>query len=122
MVKKGIQGLIKDNLLDPNKDLNIIFLIDEQNYKSNGYYNLEESIYEELKCGIKNVTKNAIFPGIIKGNLRISLLFKESKTNYLIQAADLIAGQMRKNYLYYLLNEEQLRKNLAFINYQIFLP
>ena len=98
-IKTAIINLIKENIINPNNNLKIIINIDEQNYKSNGYYNLKESIYEELKFGMINFKTNSNFKAIIKGKLEIKLNFLDSKTSYSIQAADIVAGYTRKFYI-----------------------
>lgn len=113
-IKNAMVNLIKENLINPANNLNIIINIDEQNLKSNGYYTLQESIYEELKHGMINFKNNSNFKPIIKGKLTINLNFIDSSASYLIQAADIIAGATRKN----IINN----KTIDFITYQIFFP
>lgn len=116
LIKKTIVNLIKNNIIDEEKDLNITIYIDEQNYKSNGYYNLKESIFEELKYGMINFKNNYNFKPIIKGNLTIKLYFKDSSKSFLIQAADLVAGTTRKIII------KENNKNFEYINLLLFLP
>ena len=121
MIKNAIESLIKEDKLNNNIDLDITINIDELSYKTNGLYNLEESIYEELSHGMKNIKRNAIFKNIINSNLNIQLEFKNSATDYLVQAADLVAGTIR-SYRIHIQNTEELKNKLNFINYQLFLP
>ncbi len=116
MIKEAIKKMIKEKIINPYKDLEIILNIDENSYKSNGYYNLEESIYMELKQGMNNVRNYTYFHNLIYGNLMVKVYFRKSYLNYLIQGADLVAGTVRKYYI------QDKASNLTFINYQIYLP
>lgn len=122
MIKEAIKNLIKEKKINPYNDIEIILNIDESSYKSNGYYNLENSIYEELKHGMKNIKNNTKFKNIIYGKLTIKLNFKNSYKCYLVQAADLIAGTSRKISINFFNNKNELEKKLNFINYKIYLP
>lgn len=116
MIKNVILNLIKEKKINIYKDLELIIFVDETSYKSNGYYNLKESIYKELKYGMGNIKDNIKFPSIIKGKLNIKVYYKDSKLNYLIQASDLVAGYGRKKMM------KNNRKALDIIKYKIFLP
>ena len=94
----------------------VISILNKISNKKILYYNLEESIYIELKKGMNNVRNNTYFHNLIFGNLMVKVYFRKSYLNYLIQGADLVAGTVRK---YNLLNKED---ELTFINYQIYLP
>ena len=122
LIKETIIRLIKDNLIDCKKDLNVILNIDEQTTKSNGYYNLKEGLIEELKYGIVNYDYGAIYKPIIKGNLNINLKYQKSNKCYTVQAADLVAGSVRKTNLIYGMNMNILLDKMNYINYYIFLP
>ncbi|RRQ83448.1 DUF3800 domain-containing protein, partial [Enterococcus faecium] len=54
LVKEKIKLLINRGLLNPEDDLKLCICVDEQATASNGYYNFEESVYEELKNGVHN--------------------------------------------------------------------
>lgn len=114
MIKNTIKNLIKENLINPFNNIELIISIDENNYKSNGYYNLKESIYEELKFGMSNIRNNIKFKNIIYGNLEIILNYEKSHLCYLVQSADIIAGYVRNN----------INNNISieYINYKICLP
>lgn len=114
MVKNALKDMIKTNLINPNQDIKIIIYIDESTYKSNGYYNLDKSIYNELKLGMSNIKNNTQFKNIINGNLTLEIHHEESKNNFLIQAADIVAGTIRNNTI--------KNESLAFVNYQTYLP
>ena len=113
-IKKIIKDLIYNNIINPYYNLTIKIYIDESNFKSNGYYNLKDSIYEELKYGMRNIKNNTNFSNLIYGNLNVLLYYVDSSSNYLIQASDIVAGFVRKSYIQ--------KSNLDNINYLIYLP
>ena len=122
LIKEALKGLIKDKIINPKDDLEIILNIDEMNYKSNGYYDLKTSIYEELKYGINDIKNNIYFPKVIDGNLKITLYYRNSKNCYPVQAADLIAGTIRKTTIQNNLNRKIIEEKLNYIKYKIYLP
>ena len=97
LIKNLIVNLIQDGKIDNLKDIRIIINIDEQTTKSNGYYKLRGSLYEELKYGITNFNYLGRINPVLFGNLDIHLHYHNSKYSYLIQAADLVAGTFRRN-------------------------
>ena len=116
MIKNTIKDLIKIKKIENNKELELIIYIDQSSYKSNGLYNLEKSIYQELKYGMTNIRKNSKFKNLINNKLTVKVLFKNSLFSYPVQAADLIAGYTRKN----ILNKN--KNNLKIINHLFYLP
>ena len=122
LIKTTIKGLIKENRINDNLPIELIINIDEQTTKSNGYYNLKDSIYEELKCGISNFDYGRIYPPIIKSDLELKLHYQKFEKSYLIQASDLIAGTIRTLYLKNLNDYSEFIKRTVFVNYRIILP
>ena len=122
LIKETFKNLIKNKLIDPNKPVKLILNIDEQTTKSNGYYNLADSIIEELKFGIQNFNYSAIYNPILNSDFEIKLQYQKSEKSYLIQASDLVAGTIRRTYLNNLNNISEFNKRTQFVNYKIFLP
>lgn len=96
--------------------------MDEQSTKSNGYYNLENSIVEELKHGIFNFNYHKQYPPILFNDFELILNYKKSHESYCVQAADLVAGNVRHKRLKYDTDIGQFNKELDFVDYKIFLP
>lgn len=96
MIKEIIKLLIKEKRIDAYKPIKLIINIDEQSTKSNGYYNLKDGLVEELKYGINNYNYAAVITPIIHGDLEITLAYQNSKKSYVVQAADLLAGTIRR--------------------------
>lgn len=122
LVKQTIKGLIKENRINPNLPLKLILNIDEQTTKTNGYYNLKDSIIEELKYGIFNYNYGIYNTPIINSDLEVNVCYQKSEKSYLIQASDLIAGTVRKLYLNNINDFLEFTKRTEFINYRIILP
>lgn len=122
LIKQTIKGLIKEKIINPNLPLKLIINIDEQTTKTNGYYNLRNGIIEELKYGIYNYNYNTIYSPILNSDLEVSLCYQKSEKSFLIQAADLIAGTVRKTYLNNIGDITEFSKRIEFVNYRLFLP
>ncbi len=99
LIKGTIKQLISLKKIDPYKPVKVIINIDQQSTKSNGYYSLKDGLYEELIHGIKNFNYKNKYKPLLFSNLQIELHYQNSKCSYLVQAADLIAGTVRKNTL-----------------------
>lgn len=122
-VKKIIENLISQNRLDSTKHVKLFLNLDEQSTVSNGYYDLESSIKEELQFGIMNFNYGISFPPILS-SVEIKIRYKNSYYNYPVQAADLLVGEVRHAYYNYLKNNdfENYRKRTNFLNTSIYLP
>ena len=99
MIKEIIKIQIQNQKIKPNQPLRIIINIDEQPTKNNGYYNLKDGLIEELKYGIINFDYLSSIPPIIKKELEVKVTYQNSEKSYAIQAADLLAGTIRKKTL-----------------------
>lgn len=118
MIKEIIKRLIKENKLDAQKDLKIIINIDNQTTKNNGYYNLRDGLIEELKYGIRNFNYGNTLTPIIFGNLEVKVCYQNSIKSYVVQAADILAGTIRKAVL-----EVSSKGNLnKLVNFKIIMP
>lgn len=115
LIKGIIKELIKNNYIDPYKPVKLILNIDEQSTKSNGYYNLKDGLFEELKYGITNYNYGSNIKPIIFSDLDIRLSYHDSGKSYVVQAADLLAGTIRRTFL----DEQNLSK---LVDFKIILP
>lgn len=120
LIKELVKSLIKKKLINPNESIKIIISIDQQTTKSNGYYDLRSGIYEELIYGISNYNYGSVFNPILFNSLILDVSYKNSKIDYLIQAADLIAGTIRKSVLDN--TEESLEYMNEFVDFKVILP
>ncbi len=116
MIKEVIKSLINNGQIITNSSLKVIINIDEQTTKNNGYYNLHDGLVEELKYGITNFNYDSVFKPIINGKLEIVINYQNSHYSYVVQAADLLAGTIRK----ITLNDPKTLDNL--VNFKITLP
>lgn len=96
LIKKVVENLISRKIIDPDKDVYLHINIDEMPTKTNGYYTLQEGLFEELKHGIINFNYAVSFPAIINGNLEVQVIYKDSSKDCCIQMADIIANTIRR--------------------------
>lgn len=122
LVKQTIKDLIKEKQVNPNFPINLVLNIDEQTTKTNGYYNLEDGIIEELKYGIFNYNYAFYHTPIVNSELKVNIHYQKSEKSYLIQASDLIAGTIRRLYLNNINDFLGFSKRSNFVNYRIILP
>lgn len=92
LVKAKINDLIHRKIISAHDDIELFINIDEQHTATNGWYDLKNSIREELVNGISNFDYGRTYPPILHGNLTLQIQYCDSKNNYLIQASDIIAN------------------------------
>lgn len=120
MIKEMIKSLIKCNSIDPNLPIKLIINIDQQSTKSNGYYNLHDGLIEELKYGILNYNYASKIKPIILSDLDVVVSYQDSGKSYVVQAADLLAGTIRRTALD---NQSVIDQSLSkFVDFKIILP
>ena len=120
MIKEMIKSLIKCNSINPNKPIRLIINIDQQSTKSNGYYNLQDGLLEELKYGIVNYNYASKINPIVFSDLEIKVTYQDSGKSYVVQAADLLAGTVRRTVLN---NKDSFHEKLSkFVDFKIVLP
>lgn len=123
IIKQIIKNLIETKKINPLQPIRLYINIDEQTTKNNGYYKLFDGIVEELKYGISNFNYESYFSPIIKGKLELFLSYRNSKYNYAVQAADLIAGTIRRTSLNSYQNKQDIKNSLNnFTDLVIILP
>ncbi len=122
IIKEIVLYSISNNFIDPNLPLNLYIKIDNSKTKSNGYYNLEDSIYEELVNGIINYDYSFIHKPIIKSSLKVKVKNYDSKTNFGIQSADIMAHYLHSQYEQYISNNKNISSTTSFIEVKLFLP
>lgn len=121
IIKEIVTYSITNHLIDPNKSLKLYIKIDQSKTKSNGYYNLENSIFEELAHGITNFDYSIIRPPLIK-SLKVSVKFYNSKYHYGIQSADMISHFLHRKYEKYLVDNQDITSTIKLINVKLFIP
>lgn len=122
-VKRIVENLISQNRINSKFPVRLVINLDEQSTVSNGYYDLESSIKEELQFGVMNYDYGISFPPILS-YVEVRVRYKNSYYNYPVQAADLLVGEVRHCYYNYLQNQdfETYRKKTNFLNTSIYLP
>lgn len=123
LIKEIIKNLIELKKINPYSPIRLIVNIDEQSTKSNGYYNLRDGLIEELKYGIINYNYGRKLLPIIYSNLEIRLSYQDSGKSYVVQAADLLAGTIRRKSLNALNESIDINIELSkFIDFKLILP
>lgn len=123
LIKEIISNLIDCKKLDPYLPIRIIINIDEQSTKSNGYYNLKDGLIEELKYGIINFNYSKKLLPIIYNDLDIKLSYQDSGKSYVVQAADLLAGTIRRKSIDIIKEHKNINDNINdLIDFKIILP
>lgn len=97
-IKTKLVEFIQNGVLDKSDDVDIRIYIDEQLTATNGYYDLRDSIREELQYGIVNWNYGIVHPKVFHGTVRVFIEYCESKHNYLIQASDILANRIWTSY------------------------
>ncbi len=116
VVKEIVSYAIKNKAIDNLLPLTINIKIDENNAKSNGYYNLHDSIFKELKHGMKNDDYAIMHKPIHKSKLLLKVRKYNSKLHYGIQSADMIANFVHRKFKQNNIDE------LNFMTIKLFLP
>lgn len=115
IIKEIIKKLISEKAIDPYKKIKMVIRIDESPRATNGIYNLEASIIEELVYGITNFDYGCTFPPIIFGGLDLDLKYVDSKKETLVQASDFFVGYVNAT-----LTWKPLKEKLSFVDVQLY--
>ena len=123
MIKEVIKNQISINNIDSKKPLKVIINIDQQTTKSNGYYNLHDGLVEELKYGISNFNYSGVYLPIVHSDLDLKVTYQDSGKSYLVQAADLISGTIRRLILNAIDENKDVEITLKkLLNFKVILP
>lgn len=107
VVKSTLKQLIRAGALRPEEDLCLNIHIDNENRASDGIYSFEESIRKELHEGMRQ--NNMFFRPLITGALVVRIRYQDSRKNYDVQGADILAGTLRR----YLIHSSSLSEAMA---------
>ncbi len=97
-IKRVVKHFIDEQIIDPEKDITLHVHIDEQLTATDGIYGLEESIKEELQYGIVNYNYERFYHPLFNSEVFVNVKYCESKHNYMIQAADILANRVFVSY------------------------
>lgn len=123
LIKETICEFINSNKINPHNPIRLIINIDEQSTKSNGYYNLHDGLLEELKYGITNYNYETKIKPIIYSKLEIIITYQDSRKSYVVQAADLLAGTIRRKTLESIENNKKIKNEICkTVDFSIILP
>ncbi len=94
VIKSVIRELLRRKILCGEDDVCLTVNIDNENRSSDGIYSFQESIRKELHEGMHH--NNLFFPPLIRGDLTVHIRYRDSKENYDVQSADILAGTLRR--------------------------
>ena len=97
-VKNKLNHLIADGIISKDEEIKISIYIDEQLTATNGYYDLRDSIMEELQYGIANFDYGIRHPHLFDANVSVNIQYCDSSSNYMIQASDILANRIWTSY------------------------
>ena len=96
IVKRVCEHELRQDTIKANKHTHLVIQLDQHTTISNGYYNLNDSIHEELKIGVINYSYGTKFTPIFSADLTLDITHQDSKNNTCIQAADILVGTLRR--------------------------
>lgn len=94
LIKEVFINLVTMKRLNPYKPVKLILNIDQESAKTNGRYNLDEGIIEELTKGIINFNYGFKTMPILFSHLKVHLYSQNSKDSIIIQASDIVANNV----------------------------
>ena len=92
VLRKCLETLINEKHIFPRKVKFVIVNTDEHVTATDGIYELRESLLNEFKNGTFNYTWDKHFSPLFPQLLDVELKFWDSKSNFLIRAADIISN------------------------------
>lgn len=112
-VKRKLEELISRGIIRKDDDITIEICIDEQLTATNGYYSLEDSIWEELKHGIANWDYGIVHKNVFDKDVTVHIHYCDSSKYYLIQAADILANRIWPSYRVNNVNLRKINNHIA---------
>lgn len=97
LIKELFINLVAKKIIDPYKPIKLILNIDQESSKTNGRYNLDEGITEELAKGIINFNYGFKTAPIVFSKFEVHLYSQNSKDSIIIQASDIVANNVWRN-------------------------
>jgi hypothetical protein len=93
-IKHKLKRLIANGVVLNSDDIRLRIYIDQQLTGTNGYYDLRDSIREELRHGIANFDYGIVHPSLFDSNVVVDIEYCNSQKNYMIQACDILANRI----------------------------
>lgn len=97
-IKNKLKALIADGTISKAEEIELHVYIDEQLTATNGYYDLRDSIKEELQYGIINFDYGVKHQNLFDGNVEVVIEYCDSSKNYMIQASDILSNRIWSSY------------------------
>lgn len=98
-VKTRLEEMITQERIRSDEQILISIYIDEQLTATNGYYDLRDSIKEELQYGIHNFDYGTHRKALFSDTVEVNIEYCNSSKNYMIQASDILANRIWTSYV-----------------------
>ncbi len=121
IIKKVIQKLISNKVINPNLNVKLVIRIDQQATATNTNRDFVSDIEKELTVGMTNFEYNIIHKPIIFSEIIIDLKYVLSHKHVSIQSSDFIAGETRRLIISDL-DKTIMLKKLDYLDVKLFLP
>ena len=93
-VKRYLEFLIDNKVLNPDDVENIYFFVDEHSTATNGRYELCEGLEQEFKFGTYNCSWDKFFPPLFPKLHSLDVKFCNSASVVLVRASDVVANKI----------------------------
>lgn len=93
-VKRALLNLLRQHAIKKEDIDNIYFYVDEHTTATNGRYELEEAIEQELKIGTFNYSYQLFYPPVFPELTSVQVQYCNSQKVHLVRAADIIANKI----------------------------
>ena len=98
-LKRKLQCLIKQQIIDPNEITAIHIFADEHTTATNGRYELQEALEQEFKHGTYNWNYSHFFEPLFHNLECVEVRYCDSEKVTLIRAADITANKLYRSVL-----------------------
>lgn len=92
-LKRALEGMIEDEVIDATYSECLHVFMDEHTTATNGRYELREALECEFKIGTHNYNWNRFHPPILPKLENVEFTMRDSQSDPLIRAADIVANK-----------------------------
>ena len=93
-LKRYLEHLVNNCVINPNNVVNLHLYCDQHSTATNGFYELQESIFNEFRNGIYSYRYNTFHSPIMPKLESVEIKYCDSLNTTLIRSADIIANRI----------------------------
>ena len=93
-VQEALEAMLAEGLIRDGSIESILFFIDEHSTATNGLYELQEGLENALQTCTYNYNWTKAYPPVFTGLDHVQVEFCNSKSKYLVRAADIVANRV----------------------------